>query len=696
MDRQQASHVLRTELNKYGLTDWNVRLNQNPESKFLGLCSYKDKCIILSAHHIDIHPTLDVINTIRHEVAHALVGPGHAHDSVWAAKAREIGCDNTMPCSNLSLSPDIIDAIRSGADVVVTFEEHVIRTPKYEVTRLQDKCEYCGKVAVVKSEKLVEIEDPKKPDMKFVYLECGHTLVKHIPKGTPFHTFQMGGDPKCKHKWDKNTCLKCNRKRPFPFQIEGMKFLEKGLAIHKGAACFDDMGLGKTIQAGGYLYFHPEMYPTLWVVKSGIKYQTSSFLINWLGVEHAPQVIETSKDMLFPGLKHYIIGYDMLVAKERTLKNGTVVRSGFDITKFDAIGIKCVVLDECQQIKNVDASRTQMVRRIVKDKKVIPLSGTPWNNKGNEFFPVLNMIAPMMFPSDARFDREWVEHHYDGPRIVAGGIRNVAKFREFTKDIIIRRERAEVMPELPLTNRTKLNVTMDTTTAAIYDEAVEDFMKWYEEHAAEASGIHILAAMSKMRKLVGLAKIPATMDYIEEFVEDTDRKLIVFAHHVEVQQTLYDEIKAIYGNQMPVFAITADTKPLERYQIQVKFNESKRAILIASQQAAGEGLNLQTCSDIIMHERQWNPGREQQCEDRVARIGQEATSINAIYTHMVGLTAIDAQLDGIVENKRVNFHNSMNNGEMQKWDDNEMGRELGAAIIAAHRAKQNRQIAARG
>jgi hypothetical protein len=116
MTRQEASQYLRDKMNEHGLIDWSVRLNQNPDSKFLGLCSYKDKCIILSAHHIDIHPTEDVKNTILHEIAHALVGPGHAHNETWATKAREVGCDNTLPCSNLSLDPHIIDAIRSGAD----------------------------------------------------------------------------------------------------------------------------------------------------------------------------------------------------------------------------------------------------------------------------------------------------------------------------------------------------------------------------------------------------------------------------------------------------------------------------------------------------------------------------------------------------------------------------------------------------
>ncbi len=35
----------------------------------------------------------EVKNTLLHEIAHALVGPGHRHNRVWRQKAREIGCD---------------------------------------------------------------------------------------------------------------------------------------------------------------------------------------------------------------------------------------------------------------------------------------------------------------------------------------------------------------------------------------------------------------------------------------------------------------------------------------------------------------------------------------------------------------------------------------------------------------------------
>jgi len=694
MTRQEAAQFAREQLNKHGLSAWSVRLNQNADSRFLGLCSYKDTCIILSAHHIDIHPTPDVRNTILHEVAHAL-SPGCGHNDKWAECAKRIGCDNTSPCSNLSLDATIIDAIRSGATVEVTFDEQIIRTPKYNITRLQDKCEYCGKVAKSLREKTIENSDELRPNLKIITLECGHTLVKRIPKGTPFHLFQFGGSATCEHEWRKNECLKCGRYRPYAFQIEGMQFLEQALAVNSGGACFDEMGLGKTNQAMGVVKFHPELWPCLWVVKSGLKYQFAGTIINWMGDDHVPQMVETSKDFLIPGLKHYIVGYDMLVPKVRQMKSGKTVNQGFDIAQFERVGIKAVVLDECQQIKNVDSTRTQMVRKVAKGRKVIALSGTPWKNRGSELFPVFNMMDPIKFNSEEKFKRDWVDYYYQGAYRKEGGIRNIKRFKEHTKDLCIRRERTEVLPELPLVNRTKLLVRMTPQTEEMYDEAVAQFVEWYQAQADNISGMHILAAMAKMRHLVGLAKIPATLEYVDEFVEDTDRKIVVFVHHIDVADQLLDEFKHRYGKDMPVMHIRGGMNGYDRNELVNQFNESPRAIMVASTLSSGEGLNLQTCSDCILHERQWNPANEEQVEGRFIRIGAAASvekggsgTVSAVYAHMEGLTAIDSTLDGINERKRSQFHNVMNNTEAPRWNEDSFGKELADAIIAGHNRKK--------
>jgi SNF2 family DNA or RNA helicase len=298
------------------------------------------------------------------------------------------------------------------------------------------------------------------------------------------------------------------------------------------------------------------------------------------------------------------------------------------------------------------------------------------------------LLAPSKFYSYEAFKRQWVETYWQGNILKEGGIKQIARFKEYTKDISIRRERTEVMPELPLVNRTKLFVQMDATAEKIYDEAVDDFVRWYEEQVGELTGMAIIAAMQKMRHLVALAKIPATVEYVSEFIEETDRKLVIFAHHKDVQQFLYDKVAELGAEEnIPVLRLTADMSGQARYDTQERFNESKRAILIASQLAAGEGLNLQTCCDCVMHERQWNPGNEEQCEGRFIRIGQVSASVNAIYAHLDGLTTIDPQLDGIVERKRVAFCNWADSTP-PSWSEDNIMKELAEVIVRAHKQKR--------
>jgi len=687
MDRNTAFKILRNELNIHGLNNWSIRLSTNPNDNFLGICMYNDKCIILNAHHIDIHPDVEVINTIKHEVAHALC-PRQRHNEVWSNKAREIGCDNTLPCSHLDLPDHVIDAIRSGNLVEVTIEEetHIIRRPKYIVTRLQNKCPDCGKIA--KEKFSIESIDKDGNTIKLITLECFHIIKKVIPRGTPFESIVSNGwkdeIKSCIHDWDKHKCKNCGEFRLMNFQISGAAFIESAIAINKGAGVFDDMGLGKTVQVLAYIYFHKERTPVLYIVKSAIKFQWFKQIIRWLGPDYLAQVISTGKDYVFPGLKSYIISYDLL--------------KRFPRAKLEALGIKLVILDECQQIKNPDSSRTQEVRKLIKDDniKVIPLSGTPWKNRGSEFFPVLNMLSPTKFYSYQHFLDTWVDYYYHGDKRKEGGIKRPEKFREYVSDIIIRREYNEVMDEFPDINRTKLNVQLDDLSQTTYDEETSDFVKWYNEFVINGTedsidGMQILAKLSRMRHITGLAKIPATIAFAEEFIEETDKKLVIFVHHKDVGHLIYDELFKKFNNTVPILKLTAEFSDAERFEIQENFNKLPRAIMVASTLASGEGIDLQTCADAVMHERQWNPQNEDQAAPgRFRRIGQTSNSINITFTEAE--ETVDEHLDGIVERKRLGFHIAMNKGETPKWNQSDIARELAQAIVKKFKEKKAKEV----
>lgn len=73
------------------LYSWTIKLD-NAKTR-AGVCQYNNKTISLSRPMIKIRSIEESLNTVRHEVAHALVGGKHGHDKVWRAKLIELGGD---------------------------------------------------------------------------------------------------------------------------------------------------------------------------------------------------------------------------------------------------------------------------------------------------------------------------------------------------------------------------------------------------------------------------------------------------------------------------------------------------------------------------------------------------------------------------------------------------------------------------
>lgn len=59
----------------------------------LGLCKYTTKKISFSINYLPLIDEEEFTNVILHEIAHALVGGGNGHNSIWRNKAIEIGCN---------------------------------------------------------------------------------------------------------------------------------------------------------------------------------------------------------------------------------------------------------------------------------------------------------------------------------------------------------------------------------------------------------------------------------------------------------------------------------------------------------------------------------------------------------------------------------------------------------------------------
>src|SRR5262245_59311474 len=101
--RAEARRLAEELMARHGLAGWSFGFNRRKRS--LGLCRYATRTIELSVYLVYGNSAADEVrDTLLHEIAHALVGPGHAHDAAWKAKCLEVGA-RPQRCGQADMPP---------------------------------------------------------------------------------------------------------------------------------------------------------------------------------------------------------------------------------------------------------------------------------------------------------------------------------------------------------------------------------------------------------------------------------------------------------------------------------------------------------------------------------------------------------------------------------------------------------------
>jgi SNF2 family DNA or RNA helicase len=505
---------------------------------------------------------------------------------------------------------------------------------------VKKRCPTCNKIAVEKSR-------INFGERKLISLECGHLIPEEAIAGA-----------------DYSSVVSSDGKRLMPYQIDGVKFVEAS-----GARCLiaDEQGLGKTIQAVASLSLHKnDLTPTLIVTKTTIKLQWMWEVFRWIDTKKV-QVIQTSKEIAIPGFDVYIVTYDIL-------KNENV---------FAHVELKSLILDECQAIKNHLSGRAKAVQNIAKlhnIEHIIGLSGTPIKNNAGEYFTILNLLQPLKFPEYNRYIRTYCDSYETMYGYKVGGLVNPDFFHEQTKDFIIRRTKDEVLKDLPELSRRFHHVELKKELHSSYNKALAELEElMYADEDSQESMTATIAILTRLRQICGISKVTEAVDFTTDFLLSTDRKLVIFVHHKAVASLLEDNLNQWLkdGNYPSVLNLTAELSGDQRAQMVKTFAETNARVMIASTLAAGEGLNLQFCSDAIMLERQWNPANEEQAEARFHRFGQKN---NVTITYMLATETIDEYFTELVEQKRAIVASTLDNKTIE-WDQNSLMKELTETLI---------------
>ncbi len=390
----------------------------------------------------------------------------------------------------------------------------------------------------------------------------------------------------------------------YPFQRKGVAHIES----RGGRALIgDDMGLGKTLQALGWCEYHPELTPVLVVSPATVKLKWRREAIKWFGViDH--QVL-SGRTIYFVKNKILFINYDIL---------------HYWLPYLKTLNIKIIILDECHYIKGNKTKRTRAVRSLCrKIPHVIGLSGTPIVNKPFEFYNILKIIDPTLFPDYWYFIKRYCGAKFNGFGWDVTGATNTAELYDklTINGPMIRRLKKDVLPDLPEKTRVVIPIEINMTK---YNYAVEEFNDWQKENKNTAIA---LQKIEKLKQVAVSEKLDSVISWVDDFLE-SDEKIILFVTHHFVIDKLYAHFK----NKIKTVIIDGRTSMKDRELAEQAFqNDSKTKLLIGNIQAAGVGIDLYAASNVAFVELGWTPGEMIQAEDRVLRIGQTADKVTAWY-----------------------------------------------------------------
>jgi SWI/SNF-related matrix-associated actin-dependent regulator 1 of chromatin subfamily A len=402
----------------------------------------------------------------------------------------------------------------------------------------------------------------------------------------------------------------------FPFQTVGVEFV---LAAGGRAAITDEMGLGKTPQGIGVclmLSQQQQIERTLVLCPASLK-------INWYREFRKFADLEAT---IWSGKK---------VVGDRT---GPVHIVNYDIfprfrEEFEELGIDLLIADEAHYLKNGDSLRTQAVfgGTNKKRKRVAPfavpyavlLTGTPVLNRPGEMYSLLHYLYPDRFPDWYSFANRYGAFPPGNLRGLPSTPRNLDELHERTKDVVIRRRKAEVMPELPPLLVSELYVELSATQRKAYQRLLGDLAtEWTKD--AKAKRRPSLQQLQVLTAFLNEVKLVKVRELLAELLADEGRQVLVFCTRLAPLQALRQELgdQAMYidGKMSP----TARMAEVDRFQAGLA-----RAALL-SIRAAGVGLTLTNADVGIFIDQDFVPATHQQAEARAHRFGQ-VNPVNMYY-----------------------------------------------------------------
>lgn len=411
------------------------------------------------------------------------------------------------------------------------------------------------------------------------------------------------------------------------YQIDGFRWMSRLASWEAGACLADDMGLGKTLQAIALMLSRGKQGASLVVVPASV-------VINW----------KNELERFAPSLTPLVMnenGCDRKAVVENATEYDVVITTyGLLINEADTLASKTwniITLDEAHIIKNKETKMSQAAMKLNGNFRLL-LTGTPLQNHLSEIWNLFQFATPGLLGSFQQFtDRFIVPIEKNGDK------NRQRQLKRLLQPFILRRNKNEVLDELPEKTEIILHVELSEKERALYETLRREAMNNLEEKSATA--IQTLAEITKLRQAachpslvqpelqLPSAKSAAFLKLVEELIKNNHRALVFsqFTSHLSLIRKELDKAHIDYLYLDGSVSITDRSKLVKTFQT------GEQPLFLISLKAGGLGLNL-TAADYVIHlDPWWNPAIEDQASDRAYRIGQRnhVTVYRLIATHTI-------------------------------------------------------------
>lgn len=474
----------------------------------------------------------------------------------------------------------------------------------------------------------------------------------------------------------------------YPHQEECLAWLEdlwnRGVP---GALLADDMGLGKTIQCLSFLNWLREGFEQRGQKHPALVVAPVSLLNNWKneGRKYFGQVLAEPKildaktinarlEKSSTELLNEVTDCDWVVTNYETIRNC----SRF----FIMVPWGLVVFDEAQKLKNPSTLLTESSKAL-KSEFTLMMTGTPVENSFTDLWSIMDGAVPGFMGSLKDFVKRYASPEVDieeaGKELsaVLTGVNlededpddsasASGEKRSCVLQLMMRRLKGDRLKGLPRKTERKYAEVMPDRQAAAYREALEkhregrlgalETLQRLSNCSLSPDNLAELYSISQ-QNIENSARLKAFFKILDQIAE-AGEKAVIFVQRLEVQRVVATTIRERYRlNHMPG-QINGSMRPEKRQTVVDRFQNGAPGFdaLVLMGRAAGTGLTLTAANHVIHLERWWNPAVEDQCSDRVYRIGQKQDVTIHIPMALLGTnddSSFDAKLENFLQAKRL-------------------------------------------